>query len=109
MTDLPRKKLIVTAQREVTSGHGDHGDWTLYNVEATTPDGEPIMEVLKTFEVLPHGELIDVTVKAESHERYGPSYTLKLVRQGSRTDEIERRLAAVESRLAHVEAAVSGI
>lgn len=106
MPSLPRKRLIVIGQEEAATGEGARGPWTIYKIEATTMNGEPIEEALNSFEPLPEGQPIDVTVKEREDERYGKQYTLKLVREGSKTDDVLLRLNELEKRVNLLEEAV---
>lgn len=50
MSDSNRRTLIVTACDEKASGTNDKGEWHLYEVAATTPDGEPVHAPFRSFE-----------------------------------------------------------
>ncbi len=96
------RKLTVVALSELKSGTSSTGiPWTLFRVEATDPDGQPIAENLTTFEPLPIGEAIEVEVERRDHPQYGPSFTLKLPRRSdnglaARIEALEQRVAALE-------------
>jgi hypothetical protein len=95
-----RRRLIVTGSRELSRGSGDHGEWVLYAVEATTVGGEPIRAKLVTFEDLEDGE-VDVEVERTDHPQHGTSYRLRRVRPklSIRVDQLERQVRELQDRL----------
>jgi len=106
------RRVIVTGLEELTRGRGDHGDWTLYKVAATSPEGVTIGVDLRSFQRLPIGRVIDVEVERREHERYGTTYTLKRpkaspARLQEQLDEHEQLLGALAERVDRVEAAVA--
>jgi hypothetical protein len=97
------RTLIVTALEELTSGERDGRAWTLFAVTATTPDGQPIAEPLRTFERLPTGEPVEVEVKPREDER-GTTYTIRRKRsRGPTTAQLRDELAALERRVRRLE------
>lgn len=99
---LPTREIIATSVKEIKSGKSDTGgDWTLYKVEATTAEGIPIEGELKSFDALPTGEAITVTVKKQEHETYGTSFMLSRQKgsTGKRLSDLEHRMDAVEQRV----------
>jgi hypothetical protein len=90
--------------REVHHGRNSRtgDDFTLYQIVATKPDGTLIEENLRSFEDLPRDEVLPVEVTPFVSDQYGMSYTLKLrakSKQGQKLDELEERIARIESHL----------
>jgi hypothetical protein len=102
------RKLIVTALDELTSGESDNGRaWRLFAVAATTPEGVPIAQPLRTFDArLPTGEVLEVEV--EPHESRGrTTYTIKRPRRrGAATAALEQDLGELRGRVDDVEGRV---
>jgi hypothetical protein len=69
------RKINVIETSVIKSGSSDSGKaWTLYDVTATSVEGVPIEEKLKSFEKL-DGE-VEVEIERQEHEKYGVSYML---------------------------------
>lgn len=96
------RKVIVTSVEEIAGRDG----WTLYAVQATTPDGVAIVAELRSFQVLPVGEVIDVEVERRDHETYGTSFTLKRPRPSTRQlqDSLEQQKMVLGALTGRVEA-----
>ena len=112
MSDSSRRTLIVTACDERASGKTDKGEWHLYEVAATTAEGEPIDKPFRAFEKLAitgNPAEYEVTPYDKHGER---TYTLSRVgsnpgqRLGPKVDELRAR---VEELAARLEAAEAGI
>jgi hypothetical protein len=70
-------RIKVLACRHAYTGHNRRGDeFTIYEIEASKPDGTPIREKLRSFTSLPIGQEIDVTVRPYNSEQYGRSFTI---------------------------------
>lgn len=93
------RKLIIRGLEEIKSGTGSRGPWTLFAVKAADEAGQVITESLRTFERLPLNQLIEVAVELQQHEKFGPSFLLKLPETGG---SLRARVAAVEQELAGV-------
>jgi hypothetical protein len=116
----PTRKINVVSAIEVHSGTSDSGrEWHLYEIVATTPEGEPIDLKLKSFERL--DGLVDVEVEKQTHERFGDSYMLKPVggggggggnpgaRLGPKVDELRGRIERLESWKDNVSSELEGL
>ena len=72
-----KRTLIVTGQKPMaTVGTKSGGQSTLYEVYATTPEGELVEEPLRAFTELEEGVPIEYSVERYNHPKYGTSYTL---------------------------------
>jgi hypothetical protein len=112
MSDSNRRTLIVTACDERASGTNDKGEWHLYEVAATTPEGEPIHKPFRSFEKLAitgNPVEFEVTPFDKKGER---SYTLSRVgsnpgqRLGPKVDELRDRVDELAGRLEAAEAEI---
>lgn len=112
MSDSNRRTLIVTACDERASGTNDKGEWHLYEVAATTPDGEPVHEPFRSFErfeVTGKPVEFEVTPFDKGGER---SYTLSKPgsnpgqRLGPKVDELRERVEGLAGRLEAAEAEI---
>ena len=103
MAQAARRKLIVTKLEPLGKPfqrkNGSTGQ--MLKVHATSVEGVPIRERLKTFARLPVGEELEVEVRLDEHPQYGRSFIVSLPagRLGHQVDDHERRLAAVERKL----------
>lgn len=93
MADKPKArpvKLTITTCSQVYSGKNSKGDdYTIYEVTANRENGEPIGDKkLRSFEDLPTGELLDLTVTPFNSDKYGLSYTL--ARKGGKVSSHQR-------------------
>ncbi len=96
---------MVTRCRELASGHGERGDWTLRQVEATTLDGKPIRARLISFDAFEPGE-VEVDVEREDHPEHGVSYRLRRPRGklAGRVAQLEADVRALAARVDRLEA-----
>jgi len=70
-------RLRITACASVYHGEHPNGHkYTIYEIEAAKPDGTPVEQRLRSFEELPVGEEIDLSVVKYQDESAGISYTL---------------------------------
>jgi hypothetical protein len=49
------RTLVVRSSTAVYWGTGKHGDFSIFEIEATSPDGEPITVPLRSFTEIPAG------------------------------------------------------
>jgi hypothetical protein len=103
-----KKRLVITAQRELATFKRNNEDAVLYEVEAVNEDGKKIEKLLRTFHAeLPQGELLDFQVSEYVHEKYGQTFMLKLPSKGraSKKDitDIRNQLSAVADRVGALE------
>lgn len=113
MSDSNRKTLIVTSCEEKASGTGAKGEWHLYEVAATTADGEPIDQEFRSFEQLAitgQPAEFDVTPYDKDGKR---SYTLSRPgsnpgqRLGPKVDELREKVEELTSRLTQAEGRIA--
>lgn len=71
-----KRTITVTSKREIKKGKGTKGPWKLEGISAVDAEGEPIELKLKSFDTLPVGEPIEVSVEKQSHDQFGDSYLL---------------------------------
>lgn len=107
MTGQPqgeRRRLIITSCRPVASGEGQHGEWRLHEITATTLDGTPIAARLVAFETFEPGE-VDVLVERQDHATHGVNYRIRRPRAAlaGRVDAIERDLRSLTTRIDRLE------
>jgi hypothetical protein len=105
MTDRgERRRLVVTGCRQVASGRGEHGEWRLHEIEATTVDGKPIRARLVSFDAFEAGE-VDVLVERQDHPEHGTSYLLRRPRAvlAGRVEGLEREVRALADRIGRLE------
>lgn len=96
--EKPTRRLIVRELRKIHEGRTQKGaEYTIWQVIATTPDGRPIEQNLRTFEELPKSEVIEVTVDRFVSQQYGESYTLKQVGRRHTKDEIKELRQRIEA------------
>lgn len=111
---MSTRKIHVIDAKEISSGTGAKGAWTLYEIVATTPEGAPIDLKLKSFEKLDGP--VEVEVEKQSHEKYGDSYMLKKAgggsagaRLGPKVDELRTRVEALEEQAEFIRNQISSI
>lgn len=98
----PTKTIIVSDTQKIRNGRSESGrPWTLWRVVATTEDGEPIEEELKSFSKLRTGKPIKVEVEKQT---YKGSASFLLTPAGSgglggAVDELRQRLDDQEEAL----------
>lgn len=103
----------ILACRQVYTGRNPRGDqYTIYEVDAANQNGAVINEKLRSFEPMPIGQTVEVTVTPFDSEQYGRSYTLHL-KSASRKNtpellnELQAEVQALTQRLNQVEATLS--
>jgi hypothetical protein len=71
-------RLRIIACRQVYSGVNTKNGhrYTIYEVDAAKTDGTLITEKLRSFEPLPIGQTVEVSVTAYNSEQHGRSFTL---------------------------------
>jgi hypothetical protein len=80
VADTPRRQLIVTELKKITSGERNGKPYTLSQVRATYPDGRTIENMeLRTLENPPLNQVLTVEVEKYESPQWGVSYTLWLV------------------------------
>lgn len=105
-------KLKILACRPTYSGRNTRGDaYTIYEIEAADAQGVTIKHKLRSFQVLPIGQVIEVTVTAFNSEQWGKSYTLhpKNAPKLDSTARINELTGEVESLRSELERAVARI
>jgi len=107
-----KKKLTITAQRELARWQKDGEDKVIFEIEAVNEQGQPINKKLRTFHPeLPQGELIEFEVAEYIHESYGQTFTLKLPSKGraSKKDinDLRKQVSALADRVGALETEVS--
>jgi hypothetical protein len=76
MAQATTKQIVVTGCRSVYQGTNANGDYEIFEVDATNPDGTPIAVPLRSFSEIPAGPgEFDVTPYTNSKGE--TSYTLK--------------------------------
>jgi hypothetical protein len=115
MSDSSRRTLIVTSCEEKASGTGKKGEWHLYEVAATTADGEPIDQEFRSFELLAitgQPAEFEVTPYDKDGKR---TYTLSRPgsnpgqRLGPKVDELREKVEELMARLEAAEARIAGL
>lgn len=97
-------RLIVTSCAEVYVGYNSHGDkYVIHEVEATRENGEPINEVLRSFENLPVGEVLDVNVTPYESTKHGKSFTITRRNKPSSSQQIKELKSVIETLTERVE------
>jgi hypothetical protein len=72
-----RRKLTVMRTWQIAEGVTNDHSWTLRGVEATDEAGNPIGQVLKTFDVLIVGTTVVVEIEKQSSEKFGDEFLLR--------------------------------
>lgn len=116
---MATRKINVINANPVRSGpNANGGTWTLYEIDATDPEGSPIDLKLKSFDQL-DGE-VEVEVEKQEHEKYGTSYMLRPAgsrsggggggnpgaRLGPKVDELREHISVLENRVTDLVARV---
>lgn len=93
--------IIVRETREISSGNNPRTgqDYTMWQLIATKPDGTMIDQNLRSFEDMPRGEVLEVSVTPFVSEQWGTSYTI------ARKDKskLHKDMATLEERVARIE------
>lgn len=96
--------LIVKETREISRGRNPRtgSDYTMWQIIATKPDGTPIDQNLRSFEDLPRGEVLEVSVTPFVSQQWGTSYTIARKDKSklhSDVDELKQRIERIEAHL----------
>lgn len=97
--------LKILACRQVYSGRNPRGDeYTIYEVDAANAQGAQINQTLRSFQPLPIGQQVEVTVTPFESEKHGKSYTLHLKgrKGGGSTERVNELVELVEELTARV-------
>jgi hypothetical protein len=107
------RTMVIVSCEEFRSGTSDSGrDWTIYDVAATDPDGNPIDKKLKSFEYL------EGTVEVEVEKNSNPKYDEYMLRRpggggggggGGGMASLRARIEQLEARVTSLEAPKSDI
>jgi hypothetical protein len=92
--------IIVKESREISRGRTQSGsEYTMWQLICTKPDGTPIAQNLRSFEDMPRGEVLEVSVTPFVSQQWGTSYTV------ARKDksELHRKVEELETRIATLE------
>lgn len=100
--------IIPTKVTAIKSGHGNNGDWTLYEVEAIGTDQQQITDRLKSFEQFQIHKEIEVDAEREDDETYGTSYMLRSVAKGGLARQVDKLRERVQKLEAEVDWLKSG-
>lgn len=114
--------LKILACRQVYSGRNPRGDeYTIYEIDAANPQGTHINQKLRSFQPLPIGQQVEVTVTPFNSETHGKSYTLhmkgrsngggstaRLNEMAEELEELRNRVGTLSGRLDAVEKMVAG-
>jgi hypothetical protein len=99
-----RELRIVACQQIYTGLNAGGHRYTIFDVEAARPDtGELIKEKLRSFEALPVGEVLLLTVTPFESERHGRSFTLHRKVSTNTTgqvNDVKAQLLVLEQRIA---------
>jgi archaellum component FlaC len=90
------------------SGKNKRGDaYEIYEIEAENGEGKVINEKLRSFSALPIGQVVEVTVKKFTSEKYGDSYTLTPKKgvsgKEAAIDDLAKEVEALKARVAALE------
>lgn len=95
--------IIVKETREISSGRSQNGrEYSMWQIIATKPDGAVIDQNLRSFEDLPRGEVLEVSVTPFVSEQWGTSYTVARKNKSKLHSDFEllsARVAALEKHL----------
>lgn len=103
------RRIVVKEQKEIHKGTGNGGrDYVIYQVIATTEQGVPIEQNLRSFQQLPKNQLIEVSIEKFESAKFGVSYTVSTQKSGGaavgkRIEALERQVADLTKRLAALE------
>ncbi len=113
MADKPKgtpMKLRITSCASVYQGINKRGDdYCIYELSAAKEDGTGVDQKLRSFEELPVGELLDLTVTPFHSEKHGTSFTLSRKNKpgggGSsrKVEELTQFVQAIDERLKRLE------
>ena len=96
-------QLKIVACQQVYSGLNPKGHrYTIFEISAAKVDGTLINEKLRSFEALPVGETMEVTVTPFESERHGRSFTLHRKVSNNATgqvNDLKEVIATLEARI----------
>lgn len=111
---MSTRKINALSHKELSSGETNGKRWAIYEITATTPEGEPIDLKLKSFD--PLDGLVEVDVEKQVHEKYGTSYMLKRVgggnpgaRLGPKVDDLRGRIEMLEEQVEFMRKQISSL
>lgn len=117
MPDTPQGRdmaLKILACRQIYSAKNIKGDpYTIYEIEAQNAQGKTITEKLRSFQALPLGQMIEVSVTVFNSEKHGRSYTLH-PKDSSKTsaadqlNELRVTVAELQIRVTRLESGADG-
>lgn len=103
MSETTTRTILVTGQEVL----GPTKTGSIYEVFATTTDGEVIDLPLRAFTELPQGEPVEVDVKPYNSPEYGTTYTLypkkKSGGSSAKVADVTKQVNALEARLKALE------
>lgn len=106
MSESSTRTLIVTRTQERVRAQ-DGKDWVIYTVWATTAEGAPVTEELRSFSPLTDywGKPTLYTVDRHEHPKYGVSFTLSppKVKTSARVEKLEHQVAELTGRIEQLE------
>lgn len=102
------RTLIVTEKSVITTGTGKHGDWTLYKLTATTPDGKPIAAELRAFADVEIGKPVEYEIEKQDYKG-AEQFLLKMPKKrgaalGPKVDELRARVDGLEAAVEELKA-----
>jgi predicted RNase H-like nuclease (RuvC/YqgF family) len=96
-------RLRIVACQQVYSGVNPKGHrYTIFEIGAAKPDGTLINEKLRSFEALPIGQDVEVTVTPFDSEEHGRSFTLHRKVSNNATAQVNELKAQVSELAATV-------
>lgn len=95
-------RLRITDCKQIYQGHNKRGDnFTIFEIKATKPNGQPIDEKLRAFTSLPIGQEIDVNVQVYNSEQWGKSFTV--YPKGSRSESATGQLNELRDQVVELQ------
>jgi hypothetical protein len=96
-------KIIVKDTKQLHSGRTKAGgQYTIWQIVATKPDGVPISHNLRAFGDLPRNEVIEVECELYRSEQYGDSYTVQR-KGGSNSSKLAKDVSDLQRRVGELE------